>query len=123
MLACAAMFVVIILYRGLPSFAGGGRGATMWFAAYLGTLFSALVPATILVLVVLGVNRSRRVKYKTPRRDFVLAATLMLFLVLAGSPKAAVTTNNGVERTKEERGRPLSIARRSWDPCAIGDTT
>lgn len=83
-------------------FSGSGRGAALWFAAYFGTLMAALVLAAILILILLVVNRSRGIKYKTPRRDFVMASVVMLFFVLAGSAQGGrATTQHGFKRTVE----------------------
>ena len=84
--ACAllAIFLAIALYRGIPSFEDGGRAAGMRLITYFGTFLAAMFLATISVAVMASLNASRRVEYKTPRRDFVLASLIALFLVLAG---------------------------------------
>ena len=89
-LACAlaAMFIAIAVYRGIPSFADGGREAVMRLITYFGTFLAAMFLATLAVAVMFSLNATRRAEYKTPRRDFVLASLVALFVVLAGMAKS-----------------------------------
>jgi hypothetical protein len=81
--ALVAMFVATAAYRGIPLSEAGDAG--MLLVRYLGTFLAAMFLGAVAVAILFSLGVSRGEKYRTPRRDYVLACLIAIFLVLAGT--------------------------------------
>jgi len=86
-LCCAliAMFFWIAIGKGTPNVAHPGasvEGAVQYYATYLGYLLGAGIVAGLLVVILSIINTAQKKPYPTPRRDFVIAAAILVLLIM-----------------------------------------